>query len=182
MPTLVKMPKWGLTMTEGTVTDWLLAEGAEISAGDPLFTVETEKAVNDIEAPIDGVLLRLVADKGAAVPVSGPIAIIAAPGESLSEAEIAAFLDAAAPKKKESAAAAASAGGGRESRAGRQDDPRQVHTQHRPSQTSSEQGLELASLDATGPGGRITIDDVERAMAERDADPTPREETVTLAD
>ncbi len=56
MPTIVKMPKWGLTMTAGTVTDWLRGEGEEVSAGDPLLTVETEKAVNDVEAPADGIL------------------------------------------------------------------------------------------------------------------------------
>ena len=62
MPTVVKMPKWGLTMTPGTVTDWLRGEGEEIAEGDPLLTVETEKAVNDVEAPADGVLLKIVAD------------------------------------------------------------------------------------------------------------------------
>ena len=58
------MPKWGLTMTAGTVTGWLYDEGAEISEGDPIFTVETEKAVNDVEAPADGVLVKIVAIAG----------------------------------------------------------------------------------------------------------------------
>ena len=74
MATVVKMPKWGLTMTVGTVTDWLREEGSEISEGDPLLTVETEKAVNDIEAPSDGVLLKIVAIQGAEVPVSAAVA------------------------------------------------------------------------------------------------------------
>ena len=73
MATVVKMPKWGLTMTAGTVTDWLYEEGAEVSEGDPIFTVETEKAVNDVEAPADGVLLKIVASQGEEVPVSGPV-------------------------------------------------------------------------------------------------------------
>ena len=85
MATLVKMPKWGLTMTAGTVTDWLHDEGAEVSEGDPMLTVETEKAVNDVEAPADGVLVKIVAAQGEEVPVSGPVAIIAAPGETISE-------------------------------------------------------------------------------------------------
>src|SRR3954453_23517049 len=79
MATVVKMPKWGLTMTTGTVTDWLRDEGSEISEGDPLLTVETEKAVNDIEAPANGILLKIVAGQGSEVPVSGPNAIITAP-------------------------------------------------------------------------------------------------------
>src|SRR4051794_316447 len=107
MPTLVKMPKWGLTMTVGTVTDWLHQEGDEISAGDPLLTVETEKAVNDVEAPADGVLLKIVAVSGEEVPVSGPVAVIAAPGEELSDAEIMTLISAAVPQ---GAASGASSG------------------------------------------------------------------------
>ena len=79
MPTLVIMPKWGLTMQSGTITDWIVNEGDAVSAGDPLLTVETEKAVNDVEAPADGVVLKIVATTGDEVPVSGPIAVIAAP-------------------------------------------------------------------------------------------------------
>ena len=51
MATIVKMPKWGLTMTSGTVTDWLREEGDEVSEGDPLLTVETEKAVDESRRP-----------------------------------------------------------------------------------------------------------------------------------
>src|SRR4051794_21420800 len=99
MATVVKMPKWGLTMTAGTVTDWLRDEGSEISEGDPLLTVETEKAVNDIDAPASGVLLKIVAGQGSEVPVSGPVAIIAAPGESLNETQIADLIASATPKR-----------------------------------------------------------------------------------
>jgi pyruvate/2-oxoglutarate dehydrogenase complex dihydrolipoamide acyltransferase (E2) component len=98
MATVVKMPKWGLTMTVGTVTGWLCEEGAEITEGDPIFTVETEKAVNDVEAPADGVLLKIVAPQGEEVPVSGAVAIIAAPGESVSAEELAALIAEASPK------------------------------------------------------------------------------------
>ena len=96
MPTLVTMPKWGLTMQSGTVTGWIASEGETVVAGAPLLTVETEKAVNDVEAPADGVLAKIVADTGAEVPVSGPVAVIAAPGETLSDDEIAARLGGAA--------------------------------------------------------------------------------------
>ncbi len=78
MPTLVKMPKWGLTMTTGKVTDWLAVEGAEVVAGEPLFVVETEKAVNDVEAPSDGVLRKIVADIGSEVAVAGAVAALCA--------------------------------------------------------------------------------------------------------
>src|SRR5690606_9161007 len=88
MATIVKMPKWGLTMTGGTLTCWLKSEGDESSAGDPLLVVETEKAVNAVDAPTDGVLLKIVAVSGPEVPVSAAMAIIGAPGESLTQAEI----------------------------------------------------------------------------------------------
>ena len=81
MPLLVKMPKWGMLMKAGTVTAWLCAEGDAVAAGDPLFTVETDKAINDVEAPGDGVLRRIVADTGSEVAVAGPVAVIAEAGE-----------------------------------------------------------------------------------------------------
>src|SRR5918992_3135108 len=98
VPTLVKMPKWGLTMTAGTVTGWIADEGSEVAEGAPLLTVETEKAVNDVEAPAAGVLVKIVAGAGTEVPVSGPVAVIAAPGETLSEEEIATLVSAAGPR------------------------------------------------------------------------------------
>ncbi|MCC6791357.1 MAG: alpha/beta fold hydrolase [Thermomicrobiales bacterium] len=183
MATVVKMPKWGLTMTAGTVTDWLRDEGSEISEGDPLLTVETEKAVNDVEAPADGILLKIVAGQGAEVPVSGAVAIIAAPGEVLSDAEIAELIESASPKKAGSAAKRdAAATGGREGRTAARDASGRVNASPAARKLAGELGIDLAGVEATGPGGRITSDDVERAAAERDEDPTPVEKRVTLAD
>ena len=50
------MPKWGLTMTEGTVIEWLVEEGAELDVGDEVVEVESEKINNVVEAPAAGVL------------------------------------------------------------------------------------------------------------------------------
>ncbi|MDP9257165.1 MAG: pyruvate dehydrogenase complex dihydrolipoamide acetyltransferase, partial [Actinomycetota bacterium] len=97
MPVLVKMPKWGLMMKAGTVTEWLRAEGDAVSAGEPLFVVETDKAINDVEAPGDGVLRRIVAGAGTAVTVSGPVAVICAVGEMISDDAVDAFVAAQAP-------------------------------------------------------------------------------------
>src|SRR5207237_10698061 len=92
MPVLVKMPKWGLTMKVGTVTEWLRAEGAAVAAGDPLLVVESDKAANEVEAPAAGTLRKIVAATGATVPVSDPVAVIAVPDETLSDEDVAAFL------------------------------------------------------------------------------------------
>jgi pyruvate dehydrogenase E2 component (dihydrolipoyllysine-residue acetyltransferase) len=182
MATVVKMPKWGLTMTAGTVTGWLYDEGAEISEGDPIFTVETEKAVNDVEAPADGVLVKIVASQGDEVPVSGPVAIIAAPGEAISEAELAALIAEAAPKKSSAATTAAAAGGARAARVASRDESGRVNASPAARRRAQELGVDLATIEATGPDGRITSDDVERAAAEASADPTPREERIRLDD
>lgn len=182
MPTIVKMPKWGLTMTAGTVTDWLRYEGEEVSAGDPLLTVETEKAVNDVEAPADGVLRKIVAGAGTEVPVSGPVAIIVLAGESLSDEDVAALIESAQVKKGGVAAARGGERGGREARAASRDESGRVNASPAARKRAQELGIDLTTVEATGPGGRITSDDVERAAAELAADPTPREETVTLAD
>src|SRR6266536_6129536 len=99
MPTIVKMPKWGLTMTAGTVTGWFRDEGDDVSAGDPLLTVETEKAVNDVEAPADGILRLIVASAGAEIPVSAPVAIILAFDETITDEDLAALVESAQPKK-----------------------------------------------------------------------------------
>ncbi|MEA2512135.1 MAG: hypothetical protein QOJ59_1622 [Thermomicrobiales bacterium] len=182
MPTIVKMPKWGLTMTAGTVTDWLRDEGQEISAGDPLLTVETEKAVNDVEAPADGVLRKIVASAGSEVPVSGPVAIILAPEESLTDEELVALIESAQPRKAGAAAARGGEQGARQARAASRDESGRVNASPAARKRAQELGVDLATVEATGPGGRITSDDVEHAASAAEADPSPREETVTLAD
>jgi pyruvate dehydrogenase E2 component (dihydrolipoamide acetyltransferase) len=177
MPTLVKMPKWGLTMTVGTVTDWLHQEGDEISAGDPLLTVETEKAVNDVEAPADGILRKIVAVSGEEVPVSGPIGIITAPGEDLSDDDLTALIATATPQATYQAAEP----GGRavrEAGTAVRDDSGRVNASPAARKRAKELGVDLSTADATGPGGRITSDDVERAASALSEDPSPRTEFV----
>ncbi|MGE0255354.1 MAG: acetoin dehydrogenase dihydrolipoyllysine-residue acetyltransferase subunit [Alphaproteobacteria bacterium] len=73
----VTMPKWGLSMKEGTVTAWLAAEGATVAAGDEIVEIETEKVNNVVEAPVSGVLRRHVVGEGVTAPVGALIGIIA---------------------------------------------------------------------------------------------------------
>jgi pyruvate dehydrogenase E2 component (dihydrolipoamide acetyltransferase) len=75
--TKVGMPKWGLSMTEGTIIEWLVDEGATVDSGTEIVDVETEKIAGAIEAPTAGVLRRRVADSGDSVPVGGLVAVIA---------------------------------------------------------------------------------------------------------
>jgi len=84
------MPKWGLSMTEGRVIDWLVEEGAEIAVGDEVAEVETEKINGVVEAPVAGVLRRRVAASYDVIPVGGLLGVIA--DASVPEAEIDAFV------------------------------------------------------------------------------------------
>jgi pyruvate dehydrogenase E2 component (dihydrolipoamide acetyltransferase) len=75
--TKLGMPKWGLSMTEGTVVQWLVEEGTEISSGDEVIEVESEKINNAVESPASGVLRRRVAEEGDVIPVGGILGVIA---------------------------------------------------------------------------------------------------------
>lgn len=176
MATIVKMPKWGLTMTQGTIIDWLVAEGSEVSEGDMLLTVETEKAVDDVGAPASGILYRIVAPAGSEVEVSGPVALIVADGESLSDEEIATLL---APSEPVAAPGVATTGftSPRERRTAVRDAGGRINASPAAKKLAAELGVDLAEVGATGPGGRVTSDDVQRA-ADENVDPTP---TVGLA-
>lgn len=72
----VTMPKWGLSMQEGTVVAWLVDEGTTVAPGDEIVEIETEKLNNVFEAPVGGVLRRQVAGVGTTVPVGGLIGVI----------------------------------------------------------------------------------------------------------
>jgi pyruvate dehydrogenase E2 component (dihydrolipoamide acetyltransferase) len=166
MPLLVKMPKWGLMMKAGTVTEWLRGEGDTVTAGEPLFVVETEKAINDVAAPGDGILRRIVAGQGSVVAVSGPVAVIAVGGETLSDEAVDAFV---ASQSGASATGTASGGGVRQARepqAATRDDEGRVAASPAARRRARELGIDLAGVAATGPGGRITSEDVERAAAQ----------------
>ena len=84
------MPKWGLSMKEGKVGDWLVDEGAEVQMGVEVVEIETEKIANALEAPQAGILRRQVARPGQAVPVVGLVGVIA--DASVPDSEIDAFI------------------------------------------------------------------------------------------
>ena len=83
MATEIKMPQLGLTMEEGTVERWLKAEGDPVKAGEPLLEITTDKLTNEVAAETDGVLLKIVAQEGADVPVKGLLGYIGQPGEQV---------------------------------------------------------------------------------------------------
>ncbi len=71
------MPKWGLAMTEGKVTGWLVAEGDAITAGQEILEIETSKIANVWESPHTGLLRRIVTAEGETVPVGALLGVVA---------------------------------------------------------------------------------------------------------
>ena len=102
MAKVVVMPKLGLTMTEGTVSQWLKKVGDEVKEGEPFFEVETDKLTNTIEASASGVVRHFFVEAGTTVPVLAKVAIIAAADEDIS-----ALIADAAPAAAAAAAPAA---------------------------------------------------------------------------
>ena len=84
---LLTMPKWGVTMTKGTVVEWLIEEGVEVRPGLELVDVETDKILSAVAASASGVLRRKVAREGEEVHVGGLLGVIADPTHSDSQIE-----------------------------------------------------------------------------------------------
>ncbi len=160
MATAIRMPKMGLTMKTGTVAKWLKSEGDRVKKGEPLVEIMTEKITNTIEAPVDGVLLKIVAPKGAKLPIEALLAVIGEEGEDISAllAEASAVSGAAPPAEVSAQAAAG-----------------RVKISPAARKLAEEHGIDHTRIKGTGPEGRITREDVERAIAEgmRPADERP---------
>ncbi len=164
MATEVILPKVDMDMATGRISRWLVAEGAAVKQGDPLFEIETDKAAMEIEAPASGVLRNRVAE-GSDVPVGNAVAWImgegeaAAPVPKATEAAVAKLEVAAQPVALAGTASAAPtvAVGIRATPLARR--------------LAREARLDLSRLTGTGPHGRIVRADVEDALAGRAAVP-----------
>jgi len=84
------MPKWGLSMTEGRVLEWLVDEGTELAVGDEVAEVETDKLGGAVESPVAGTLRRRVASVGELIPVGGLLGVVA--DRDVTDADIDAFV------------------------------------------------------------------------------------------
>ena len=146
MATKIIMPQGGQDITEGLVVRWLKKEGEAIHRGEVICEVETEKAVFEVEAPDDGVLLKIIAPAGTKVPVFAVIAIVGEPGEQIDPALL---QPRAAPQ--DSAVDVAAIRRGMAARVG---------VSGRARRLASEKGVDLSEVAGSGPQGRITEKDV----------------------
>ena len=110
MATEILMPALSPTMEEGTLAKWLVKEGDEVSSGDILAEIETDKATMEFEAVDEGVIGKILIGEGTeGVKVNTPIAIIGEAGEDMSAAPAAPAAEAPAPAEAPAAAASAPA-------------------------------------------------------------------------
>jgi pyruvate dehydrogenase E2 component (dihydrolipoamide acetyltransferase) len=184
MAHLLRVPEIAAGTTEAILATWPVAENSPYSATDVIATVETAKAVIDIEAEENGVILRRLVPEGADVAVGQPIALIGAPGESAENIEdqlraqgITPDAPAAAPAAPGPAAPApaglhaASVNGA----------PERIFVSPLARRLARAADLDLRDIPGTGPNGRIMRRDVERAVrtvaAQAQAQPQPQAPT-----
>jgi pyruvate dehydrogenase E2 component (dihydrolipoamide acetyltransferase) len=163
------MPRLSDTMEQGTVVKWHVKEGDAVSQGQVIADIETDKATMELESFENGTVARIDAGEGDRVAVGSTILVIAEKGESVESAAASAG-EAKAPASKaegsgEPARAPASASTLiAEPPAPRVDhasDGDRVFASPLARKIAAERGIDLAGLEGTGPGGRITRKDVE---------------------
>ena len=175
------MPKMGDAMEEGTLVKWLKSEGDEVSVGDAIAEIETDKVTMELEAENSGTLAQLIADEGQDIPVGEAIAFIQGEGEELPERDGKAQ-EAEEPEEAEGGAAeeagAGTATGTREQveegegareavEAGWADGRFRASPIVR--RLAQENNLDLSQIEGTGPAGRIVERDVRAAIERGEA-------------
>jgi len=184
----LKMPALSPTMEEGTLAKWLVKEGDTVASGDILAEIETDKATMEFEAVDEGTVAKILVPEGSdGVKVGTPIAILAGEGESVEASAASPPPKVEEPKKEEPKAQAAppAKGGGETPPAApqpaapapRADTGDRIKASPLARRLAEAQGIDLATLKGSGPGGRIVRADLGKAaggaMAAPVAAPAP---------
>ncbi len=201
----IQMPKLSDTMTEGTLVAWKKKKGDQVSAGDVIAEIETDKATMEWESPEDGVLTEIYVEEGGKVEVGVKIAFIgekgeAAPAPEEKKKEAPAETEQPAPakdekketappqpekEKKPAAAAPAPAPAKKPAEAAapvaRGEGEARVKASPIARRLAAEEGLEIAQIEGTGPDGRVTESDVRTAMKSQPAGKTSAPEKKSAA-
>jgi pyruvate dehydrogenase E2 component (dihydrolipoamide acetyltransferase) len=165
-PRELTMPKLSDSMADAVILRWLKSAGDDFTRGEGLIEVETDKATVIYEAEWDGTLDSILVPEGATVSVGEPIATLAN-GDGVVRADVM-----PAPSEPEQIAASAAATPGAKPSADGLGADRSVATPVA-RRTAVDLGISLHGVSGTGPGGRITVDDVTRAAAEARPAPSP---------
>ncbi|GIO08579.1 dihydrolipoyllysine-residue acetyltransferase component of acetoin cleaving system [Brevibacillus reuszeri] len=166
------MPKLGMAMVEGTVIGWKKQAGDTVKKGEGIVDISSEKIEMEVEAPADGVLLSIDVPQGGVVPYGTVLGVVGQPGDLVAiaappatasgnaQAESAASLAVQDQQEAQTSVAVAAASFSPQSRNGIKISPvaRKI---------AEEEGVDYTLLIGTGPQGRITKEDVERAVQAR---------------
>ncbi len=171
------MPSLGHTMEKGKIIEWLKHEGDPIAKGEPLVVIETDKVITEVESPADGVVLRIVVPSEEERPIGALLAVLGAQGEQVSEAELQQMLGPVAVKIP---AAPMPVAAPRVEVAAR-DGGERLKISPIARKLADELGLDASTIQGTGPGGRITKDDVLRVVEAAKATAVPAAAPVTTA-
>ena len=188
----MRMPEVAAGATEAILAAWIVAPGAAFAAGDAVVTVETDKAVVDVEADSDGVLLRTLVEVGSRVDVGNPIALLGTIGEDIPDLDAALATmgvnSPAAGAARATAPAAASSptgDGASAAETGRAAQASRIFASPLARKLVREAGIALDDLTGSGPDGRIRRRDVEAALTAgartSGAPPAPRDDRVTAS-
>lgn len=166
MATIVIMPKQGLMMEEGTITSWLKKEGEAVTAGEPLFEMETDKLTITMDAEASGTLLKIIHPEGDVVPITQPIAVLGEPGEDISALVGGGAAPAAAAPAEAAPAPAAEAPA---VPAVERAPGERVFSSPRARLRAEENGVDIAAVPGSGPDGLVIERDVTAFAANRPA-------------
>ena len=190
MPIELKMPALSPTMEEGTLAKWLVKEGDEVKSGDILAEIETDKATMEFEAVDEGKIAKILVPEGSeGVKVGAPIAILASEGEDASAASAAPRPDTAAPAPPKAPPApkadvtpkappppkapvetrAAPSAAAAAPRA----DGERIKASPLARRLAQAQGIDLSSIQGSGPGGRVVRADIDAAVGKAPAAAAP---------
>lgn len=157
----VTIPKWGIEMTEGTIVVWHKEEGDTVKAGEEIVDIETDKIVNSFEARSSGKLVRILAEVGEELPVGYLIGVIAS--EAVADDAIKAFIvaqssDEDVVPEEETIATSPEVQIAKHDRASA--------TRIAPAlrRKLEKAGIDPEQIEGSGPEGRITKEDVDRAI------------------
>ena len=181
MTTEIKLPQWGMSMSEGTVTQWLVAVGDDVDVGEPLVEVEAAKVTDTVTTPVAGTVQDILVDVDETVEVNTVLCVVGDGAVESAQPKQAAPEQAEAPAQSAPAEPAAADQGSatvtvthpvsRDVEEARRHSGRVHAVVPLARKLAKEHGIDLAEIEGTGNQGRIVVKDVKAAIEARDAAP-----------
>ncbi|RZI04180.1 dihydrolipoamide acetyltransferase family protein [Staphylococcus condimenti] len=188
MSTNIMMPKLGMTMKEGTVEEWYVSEGDNISKGDVVASISSEKLTQDIEAPADGTLLKIKVQAGDDTGVKTVIGVIGEEGESIDDGDDDApeTNDTKDDKDEQDQSSSSDSNKDVEKSSDNENEEDEASNQKRifisplARKMAEKNDIDIKRVNGTGGNGRITKLDIERVL-ENGLDKDASAETASTA-